>query len=263
MYLSQSTQTFILFFTIFLTILIGLFFLFNHNKQVKLSLANAVQTSILIVGFLTLIVFGGSYYFILSDAQPSTQPLKDALSITASFFGGFATLIAAYIASRMFNDWRDEHNNTTLSAEALRIFRSLEVYKLRIQTYSSSICNPNNLNNIFTEPYQTIFNKEMVLSNEIRELKLLQDSYMIDIRMLLGLLPNNDKKETTQSIGLDNAMNCFSPYFVFVQKNYIEKKGSIDSTLITNTLVFQDKILEKISDIQKKLKKFIIIDGSK
>lgn len=128
--ISQSTQTFLLFFSIFLITLICLFFLFRRNKQVKLSLVNAVQTSILVVGFLTIIVFGGSYYFVLSDIQPSSQPLKDALSIAASFFGGFATLIAAYIASKLFNDWRDQKDHETKTIylnNAIRVLSEINV----------------------------------------------------------------------------------------------------------------------------------------
>lgn len=106
---SLATQTFLLFFFIFLVSLIGFAFFINNNKKLpEISLANAVETSILFVGFFTLFVFGASYYFVLSDTNPTTQPLKDSLSITASFFGGFATLVAAYIASLLFNDWRDQ-----------------------------------------------------------------------------------------------------------------------------------------------------------
>lgn len=111
MEINQATQTFLLFFFIFITSLLGFaIYIKKHEKLSKISLANAVQTSILIVGIFTLLVFGGSYYFVLSDVKASEQPLKDALSITASFFGGFATLIAAYIASLLFNDWKDEKN---------------------------------------------------------------------------------------------------------------------------------------------------------
>lgn len=78
-----------------------------------MTLKDSVQTAFLIVGIFTLLVFGVSYYFVLIDNVPTQQPLKDALSITASFFGGFATLTAAYIASKLFNDWKMQHNAFT------------------------------------------------------------------------------------------------------------------------------------------------------
>lgn len=49
--------------------------------------------------------------------------LKDALSMTASFFGGIATLVAAYIATQLFNDWRIQHNKQVLANEAKGIFQ--------------------------------------------------------------------------------------------------------------------------------------------
>lgn len=111
MEINQATQTFLLFFFIFVTSLLGFsIYIKKHEKLSKISLANAVETSILIVGIFALLVFGGSYYFVLSDVNASEQPLKDALSITASFFGGFATLTAAYIGSKLFNKWQDQHN---------------------------------------------------------------------------------------------------------------------------------------------------------
>lgn len=109
MEINQASQTFLLFFFIFALSLAGLgFYLKFDHKSPEISLSNAVQTALLIVGFFTLLVFGGSYYFVLSDIDASKQPLRDSLSITASFFGGFATLTAAYIASKLFNDWRDQ-----------------------------------------------------------------------------------------------------------------------------------------------------------
>jgi len=80
-----------------------------------MTLKDSVQTAFLVVGFFTLIVFATSYYFILIDPDSSNLPLKESLSITASFFGGFATLTAAYIASRLFNDWRLEKDHDTKS----------------------------------------------------------------------------------------------------------------------------------------------------
>ncbi|MCF0265465.1 hypothetical protein KW868_13495 [Acinetobacter guillouiae] len=46
--------------------------------------------------------------FILFYYLNSSTGIKDAWSTIASFFGGFTTLTAAYIASKLFNDWRDE-----------------------------------------------------------------------------------------------------------------------------------------------------------
>lgn len=80
-----------------------------------MTLKDSVQTAIFVVGIFTILVFGASYYFVLADTKPTDQPLKDALAITASFFGGFATLTAAYVASRLFNDWREQKKYDIIS----------------------------------------------------------------------------------------------------------------------------------------------------
>lgn len=48
--------------------------------------------------------------------------LKETLTITIGFFGGFATLAAAYIAANLFNDWREQHNKQVLADEAKDTF---------------------------------------------------------------------------------------------------------------------------------------------
>lgn len=135
MELSQANQTFLLFYFVFLISLIGLAFFIKHNKKnTEISLVDAVQTSVLFVGIFTLLVFGASYYFVLSDSTPTRQPLKDALTITASFFGGFATLTTAYIALAMFIDWR-EQPKLQIAHEMLDTTREIEklIYELRNQ----------------------------------------------------------------------------------------------------------------------------------
>lgn len=95
-----------------------------------MTLKDSVQTAILVVGFFSLLVFGASYYFVLIDPDSSNYPLKEALSITASFFGGFATLTAAYIASKLFNDWKHEYNKNTENEylkSALNHIREIQV----------------------------------------------------------------------------------------------------------------------------------------
>lgn len=51
---------------------------------------------------LTFILFN----FIEDDKTPKIEVLKDAWDVLGSFFGGITTLVAAYIATQLFNDWR-------------------------------------------------------------------------------------------------------------------------------------------------------------
>ncbi|MGX5699594.1 hypothetical protein ACWKWF_08320 [Acinetobacter kookii] len=46
--------------------------------------------------------------FILFNFFKIETSLKDAWATLGSFFGGITTLVAAYVASRLFNDWRDQ-----------------------------------------------------------------------------------------------------------------------------------------------------------
>ena len=52
----------------------------------------------------TLFIF--AFTWIIFDFQNSDNTLKDTWGIVSSLFGGITTLIAAYIASLLFNDWR-------------------------------------------------------------------------------------------------------------------------------------------------------------
>lgn len=68
----------------------------------------------------TFVVMGST--FILFYYLDSATGIKDAWSTIASFFGGFATLTAAYIASRLFNDWKEQHNLQIIALEAKNAF---------------------------------------------------------------------------------------------------------------------------------------------
>lgn len=106
-----------------------------------MTLKDSVQTAILIVGFFSLLVFGASYYFVLIDPDSSSYPLKESLSITASFFGGFATLTAAYIASKMYVDWKKPHDlniETEHKKEILKLIRKIMPIEFKYDQLISS-----------------------------------------------------------------------------------------------------------------------------
>lgn len=100
-----------------------------------MTLKDSVQTAFLVVGFFTILVFGASYYFTSLDTQPTDQPLKDSLAITASFFGGFATLTAAYIGSLLFNKWQDQHNKNIESNLILKIVESFNNFDEKLSYF--------------------------------------------------------------------------------------------------------------------------------
>lgn len=67
-------------------------------------------TSNIIIITLLLLIFFMSFTWIIFDFEKSPSALKDTWSIVSSIFGGITTLIAAYIASKLFNKWQDQHN---------------------------------------------------------------------------------------------------------------------------------------------------------
>lgn len=144
-----------------------------------MTLKDSVQTAILVVGFFSLLVFGASYYFVLIDPDSSNYPLKEALSITASFFGGFATLTAAYIASKLFNDWKHEYNKNTENEylkSALNYIREIQVIEkqcriaLELSDFSLKYGILKSLDNITLDKNN---NKLVLLLNEY--CKLIKD----------------------------------------------------------------------------------------
>ena len=67
------------------------------------------------------LIFLLAFTWIIFDFQKSSNSLKDSWAIVSSLFGGFATLTAAYIASKLFNDWGEQHNKTVIADVAKQI----------------------------------------------------------------------------------------------------------------------------------------------
>lgn len=73
------------------------------ETQVVITKTLAITTvGILFFFSLTFILLN----FIEDYKTPKIDVLKDAWDVLGSFFGGITTLVAAYIATQLFNDWR-------------------------------------------------------------------------------------------------------------------------------------------------------------
>lgn len=84
--------------------------------------------------------------FILFYYLDTSTGIKDAWSTIASFFGGFATLTAAYIASKLFNDWKEEKKyelENNLLTKILSEIRPIYVELLRIRSDSNNLKSIN------------------------------------------------------------------------------------------------------------------------
>lgn len=73
-----------------------------------MTIKDLAQTSFLVCSVITILVFGFIYYLMMNESISSVALIKDSITLTASFFGGITTLVAAYIATLLFNDWKDQ-----------------------------------------------------------------------------------------------------------------------------------------------------------
>lgn len=73
-----------------------------------MNISKMASTVILATIFAVVFLFALIFYLYSSISGISLNNLKDALSMTASFFGGIATLVAAYVAAKLFNDWKEQ-----------------------------------------------------------------------------------------------------------------------------------------------------------
>ena len=71
-------------------------------KETQKTIVNALAVTVIA----TLFFF--ALTFILFDFFKAGSSLKDAWATLGSFFGGITTLVAAYVATKLFNDWRDQ-----------------------------------------------------------------------------------------------------------------------------------------------------------
>lgn len=111
-----------------------------------MSISKLASTVILATSLATLFLF--VFLFYLYGGEDGA--LKDALSTTASYFGGIATLVAAYIATQLFNDWREQHNKTILANEAKAVFKKLSNSFLLLATYQQTVRRLLGQNTTFT-----------------------------------------------------------------------------------------------------------------
>jgi hypothetical protein len=136
----------------------------NSIKKIKIN--KLVSSVILGTTFSVLLLFGLIFYVYFNPANGYPPALKEAFSITASFFGGIATLVAAYIAAQLFNDWRVQHNKQITNEFALKTYNFFSKFEESIFK----------LQNIFGELTECIdFTDEQPLSLEDPAVKLKKD----------------------------------------------------------------------------------------
>lgn len=123
---------------------------------------DSVQTIILICGISTILIFFLTNQLLLVDTKGQT--FKDSLSITGSFFGGIATLAAAYIATLLFNDWKEPYYQEKLDECIENIYKvSSDLLNYHTSTYLKKI---GNINCLISEKSVLISNNNQIEINK-------------------------------------------------------------------------------------------------
>lgn len=115
-----------------------------------INIRNFVAKTLAITFIILLFLF--AFTWIIFDFQNSSDSIKDTWIIVSSLFSGIATLAAAYIATQLFNDWREQHNKTILANEAKVVFKKLSNSFLLLSTYQQTVRRLLGQNTTFTMP---------------------------------------------------------------------------------------------------------------
>ena len=161
-----------------------------------MSISKLASTVILATSFATIFLF--AFIFYLFGGKDGA--LKEVLSMTASFFGGIATLVAAYIATQLFNDWKDQ--------EKYRITSSLALDCLKDYLAAKDM--------LFFYLFQHVYNTPAITYKDLDDFFFQTNHKITTLNEILGRLKKAEiDKEIVDS---------------FYMKNYLEIAKYISST---------------------------------
>lgn len=81
---------------------------------------------------------------IVSGCNGEQKPISNAITMYGSYFGGIATLAAAYIASLLFNKWQDQHNKNIESSLILNIVEKFNNFDDKLSYFYGPISKTYN-----------------------------------------------------------------------------------------------------------------------
>jgi len=177
---------------------------------------NNLIGNIIAISFVSLL-FTFAFTWIIFDFSGSSSSLKDTWSIVSSIFGGVTTLVAAYIAYCLYDDWRKPHNlsiETEHKKEILKIIRKISPIESK---YNQLISNH------FI--YQDQPNRTVPIELDQNELK----EFLKNINELLGLL--DELYFITQDKNIENLTDRYLNYvqlynFILIRSEYLYKNES-------------------------------------
>lgn len=111
-------------------------------------------------------------FIVLNQYSPKMADIiTNSLTISAGFFGGIATLTAAYVASKLFNDWRDEKKYDLENSLLSNILNNLNPMYVELLTIRNDFFNLKGIDQAY------ILKSDYIKSNRINILEFMLKSY--------------------------------------------------------------------------------------
>lgn len=104
-----------------------------------MKITDLAQTVIFICCLIIIPVLGFAYLLYSQASLKEFEILDKSFSATIGIFSGSATLAAAYIASRLFNDWRSVQSGVNKSEHAKLTLLSLSQIQVTLDYYLSQV----------------------------------------------------------------------------------------------------------------------------
>lgn len=185
----------------------------NTRSIVANTLSIVFVTSLFVLAF-TWIIF---------DYTESSKSLKDAWDITGSFFGGITTLVAAYIATQLFNDWRDQHNKSVDSQFCMKIYDFIDFANLELVVISGFLRDYYTLDGYHKEKYKD------ELRLHARRLLNLKDTSMVKLSNIGYFIDQNEYelKYAPQILAIDENLEAYISIYHYYLLG-AQYKGDID-----------------------------------
>lgn len=114
---------------------------FKNRLLSKASINDMLLKVIISTIISTTLLFGLIFYIYYSSNFQITDALKESFSVTASFFGGITTLAAAYVATKLFNDWKEQEEYNQNIQSVNRIINSCDNLIINLQSLIFPLSN--------------------------------------------------------------------------------------------------------------------------
>ncbi|MDO3665361.1 hypothetical protein [Acinetobacter higginsii] len=193
-------------------------------------------------GFLSLLIligtaainffWGGSA--LLTLATDNTT-IKDYMSLYISMLGVVATIFATFVVIYAYDQWKEQHNKTTISTLSKDIHGSINELNLIIYNFRSHLNNSSNLNGfleVFSNKSYTLRDQLNLMSCLINshELKSLNESSQIKITRIV--IEGQILQASGSSVATTDFNNFFYPKYAEISQCFLEIKEILRKHII-------------------------------